>query len=221
MTDQNQFELFMRQYQAMVFTTALRLLGNEADAEDISQNAFLKAYENFAALANNPAAGGWLKKVTTNLSLNHLTRYRARWRFFSEMTSAEEETDFAATLPAPSTWEKELAEAEYRQVLEEVLMKLPNAQRIPLVLYHFEGMSYQEIAAHLKISLSKLKVDIHRGRLALARYLKPGLLGNESTSQAGRRITKARAYPAGDAPASLNLWGAFLPAKPLPYGTTH
>ena len=72
------FTTFMRNYQDMVFSTAIRLVGNEAQAEDISQEVFLKAYEHFDNLQSSPTAGGWLKTVTTNLSLNHLTRYRNR-----------------------------------------------------------------------------------------------------------------------------------------------
>src|SRR5205814_2134295 len=78
------FTTFMRNYQDMVFSTAARLTGNETQAEDISQEVFLKAHEHFAMLAASPTAGGWLKTVATNLSLNHLSRYRNRWKFFSE-----------------------------------------------------------------------------------------------------------------------------------------
>ena len=76
--------MFMRAYQDMVFSTAARLAGNDAQAEDIAQEVFIKAYENFAHLRESPTAGGWLKTVATNLSLNYLTRYRKRWRLFSE-----------------------------------------------------------------------------------------------------------------------------------------
>ena len=85
MTEAEPFERFVRDYQDMVFSTAMRLLANEAEAEDIAQEVFLKAYQRFAELRESPTAGGWLKKVATNLSLNHLSRYRARWSFFSEL----------------------------------------------------------------------------------------------------------------------------------------
>src|SRR2546426_12435758 len=85
MIDSQQFEAFMRAYQNMVFTTAVRLLSSEAEAEDVSQEVFLKAYERYAELKESPTVGGWLKTVARNLCLNHLSRYRARWRFFSEM----------------------------------------------------------------------------------------------------------------------------------------
>ena len=172
MSDPIQFESFMRDYQNMVFSTAYRLLGRESDAEDIAQEAFLKAYEHFDELQGSPTAGGWLKTVTRNLALNHLTRYRARWRFFSEMRSDEDETeDFSASLAAPDTHEQHLDTADQRQVLEEALQKLPATQRVPLVLYHFESLSYEEIAVRLAVSLGKVKTDIHRGREALRRRL--------------------------------------------------
>jgi RNA polymerase sigma-70 factor (ECF subfamily) len=172
MTDAQQFEAFMRDYQNMVFSTAMRLLANPSDAEDIAQEVFLKAYERFAELRLSPTAGGWLKTVATNLSLNHLSRYRARWSFFSDMFSGggeeeEREVDFAA----PHDLAEEVAAADRHELVEKALMKLPPAQRVPLVLYHMEGMRYEEIAAKLNVSLGKVKTDIFRGREALRKKL--------------------------------------------------
>jgi RNA polymerase sigma-70 factor (ECF subfamily) len=167
-----EFEEFMRNYQNMVYSTAVRLLGNETDAADISQEVFLKAYQRYAELSGNARRGGWLKTVTTNLCLNHLSRYRSRWRFFSEMFSGrEEDEDFAATLPTPEL-EGGTFDVAQQQVLEAALQKLPSAQRVPLVLYHFEEMSYEDIARQLGISIGKVKTDIHRGREALRQKLK-------------------------------------------------
>ena len=180
MIDSQQFEAFMKAYQNMVFTTAVRLLGNEAEAEDVSQEVFLKAYERYAELKDSPTVGGWLKTVARNLCLNHLSRYRARWRFFSEMAPDRDDED--ASTPewaAPDTHEQQVAAGDHRELLEAVLHKLPSAQRVPLVLYHFEEMSYEEIAAKLRVSLSKVKTDIHRGREALRRKLKLKLAGEE------------------------------------------
>ena len=83
----------MRNYQNMVFSTAMRLLANHAEAEDMAQEVFLRAYERFGELSASPTAGGWLKTVATNLSLNHLSRYRSRWSFFSEMFHGGGEDD--------------------------------------------------------------------------------------------------------------------------------
>ena len=83
MIDANEFEVFVKNYQDMVYSTAIRLVANPADAEDISQQVFLKAYDHFDDIRTSGSTGGWLKTVARNLSLNHLSRYRARWRFFS------------------------------------------------------------------------------------------------------------------------------------------
>ncbi len=159
----------------MVFTTAARITGNDAQAEDIAQDVFLKAYGHFEMLAASPTAGGWLKTVTTRLCLNHLHRYRRRWSFFSELRgggrdgseSGGNEVDF----PAAEAFFAEIDAADRRDKVERALAFLPNSQRVPLVLYHFQEMSYEEIARHLGISLSKVKTDILRGRSALAAIL--------------------------------------------------
>lgn len=184
MTDTLQFEAFMKAYQDMVFGTAVRLLGNEAEAEDISQEVFLKAYDRFGELSASPTAGGWLKTVTRNLCLNHLSRYRARWRFFSEMVSPDDEEAPPVEFAAPEN-DQLLPDAEARrQLLEKALQKLPATQRVPLVLYHFEELGYEEIAARLGVSLGKVKTDIFRAREALRKKLKLDLEGELSATAA-------------------------------------
>jgi RNA polymerase sigma-70 factor, ECF subfamily len=179
MTEPQQFESFVKAYQNMVFTGAARLLGNETEAEDIAQEVFLKAYERFEDLKDSPTVGGWLKTVTRNLCLNHLTRYRARWRFFSELVSDRGEGETEPEWAAPDRHEEEMAASDRRRLLEMGLQALGTAQRVPLVLYHFEELSYEEIAERLGVSLAKVKTDIHRGRDTLRRKLRSSSVGNE------------------------------------------
>ena len=159
----------MRAYQDMVFSTAFRLAGSDAQAEDIAQEVFIRAYERFADLRTSPTAGGWLKTVATNLSLNYLSRDRKRWRLFSEMRSTHDDGEESAEIEweVPDTLLDDLSAEQRRQMVDSVLQQLPDHQRIPLVLYHFEELSYQEIAAKLQVSLTKVKTDIFRGRAAL------------------------------------------------------
>jgi RNA polymerase sigma-70 factor (ECF subfamily) len=182
MTEAQQFEAFMRNYQNMVFSTAMRLLGRPAEAEDISQEVFLKAYERFAELSASPTAGGWLKTVTVNLCLNHLSRYRSRWKFFSELTIAGEDDEHEVEFAAPEDIGEDLARADRHRLVERALQKLPAAQRVPLVLFHLEGMRYEEIAAKLNVSLAKVKTDIFRGREALRTRLRPQMADERAGS---------------------------------------
>lgn len=156
----SEFTTFMRAYQDMVFSTAARLAGNDAQAEDIAQEVFIKAYENFDHLQSSATAGGWLKTVATNLSLNYLTRYRKRWRLFSEESSLPE-------THAPGDVVADLGADQHGKLIDEAIRRLPAHQRIPLVLYHFEDFSYQEIAHRLGVSLAKIKTDISRARAAM------------------------------------------------------
>jgi RNA polymerase sigma-70 factor (ECF subfamily) len=179
MTDAQQFEVFLRNYQDMVFSTAMRLLANQSEAEDITQEVFLRAYERFADLCDSPTAGGWLKTVATNLSLNHLSRYRARWSFFSELFSSNQpDEEMEVQFPAQADPDALLA-ADRRELLDQALRKLPPSRRVPLVLYHLDGLRYEEIAEKLGVSLGKVKTDIFRGREALRRILRLQLGGEQ------------------------------------------
>jgi RNA polymerase sigma-70 factor (ECF subfamily) len=162
----------MRAYQDMVFSTAARITGNDAQAQDIAQEVFLAAFENYEQLRTSPTRGGWLKKVATNLTLNYVSRYRKRWRFFSEMRT-EEEDDYEPGIEfaTPDTLVSGIDADERGAIVERTLKSLPDHQRIPLVLYHFEEIPYEDIAKQLGVSLAKVKTDIHRGRAALAKAL--------------------------------------------------
>jgi RNA polymerase sigma-70 factor (ECF subfamily) len=178
MSDVRRFEAFVMAHQDMVFATAVRLVGRAADAEDIAQTVFLRAWERFDDLCDNPAAGGWLRTVATNLALNHLTRYRSRWRLFSEMSGSSSGQDagaearpFEESLASEHSQSADVERAGENARLEQALRGLPPHQRVPLVLFHFDEMSYDQIAERLRVSVGKVKTDIHRGRLALRTVL--------------------------------------------------
>lgn len=175
------FTTFMRNDQDMVYSTAVHLVGNSAQAEDISQEVFLKAYDRFDDLSMSPTAGGWRKTVATNLSLNPLQCYRRRGRFFSEFTRAgsdggEDESlgDFAAP---DGDFLADVNQGDRRAWVERALDELPEHQRLPLVLYHFEDQPYDVTARQTGGSLVKVKTDILRGRAALA-----GILARSATA---------------------------------------
>jgi RNA polymerase sigma-70 factor (ECF subfamily) len=179
MTDADQFEAFVRRHQDMVFATAVHLLGSRADAEDVAQTVFLRAFQRFDEIGRSPAAAGWLKTVTRNACLNHLSRYRSRWQLFSEVEPTGEHgaaSELERALVSEGSPRADLERAERDARLERALLQLPDHQRVPLVLFHFEDASYQAIADSLGISLGKVKTDIHRAREALKRILTDELL---------------------------------------------
>ena len=135
--------------------------------------------------------------MTRNLCLNHLSRYRARWRFFSEFSLDQKEDDREIEFAAPNTFEQDLETKDNRRLLEAALQKLPATQRVPLVLYHFEDLGYEEIAVKLRISLGKVKTDIFRGREALRKKLRMEFGTNSALAEEPRALeTVASGHPA-------------------------
>ena len=160
----------------MVFGIAVRLLGDASEAEDVSQTVFLRAFERFETLADSPTAGGWLRTVTTNACLNHLSRIRPRWWPFSQRDQRSEQPGLDLVdehLTVAGTQAADLERAQQQARLEAAIRELPTHQRVPLVLFHFEERSYRDIAVLLDVSLAKVKTDIHRGREALRHLLEP------------------------------------------------
>jgi RNA polymerase sigma-70 factor (ECF subfamily) len=201
MSDVQRFEAFLRAHQDKVYATAIRLVGRASDAEDIAQTTFLRAWERFPALGDHPAAGGWLTTVATNLALNHLSRHRSRWRLFSELSGDDPgRPDFAASIAAEDTAGDPLARADANVQLERALRALPPHQRVPLVLFHFDDQSYDQIAARLRVSVGKIKTDIHRGRLALRAVLVHTRLGAPATERSEKAAGAERGTgaPASD-----------------------
>ena len=113
--------------------------------------------------------------MATNLSINHLQRYRKRWKFFSEFGGGSDEGDAPPVeFAAPDTFFEGIDSEEKRAWVEDALSKLPDHQRVPLVLYHFDDLPYDEIARRTGVSLAKVKTDILRARAALAKILSRG-----------------------------------------------
>lgn len=174
----------------MVFTTAARLSGGDRQAEDIAQEVFIRAYEHFAELRRSPSAGGWLRTVATRLTLNHLTRHRKRWRLFSELQPSDAD-DEQSPMPEVPVADRSLAQLDAEQqrlAIEGAIRRLPDHQRVPLVLYHFEELSYEDIAGHLGASLAKVKTDIRRARQALLPLLEASGIGIAGIGMTGGEV---------------------------------
>ena len=124
--------------------------------------------------------------------------------FFSELFSKSGDDQVEIDLPAPDTMQQQLEEADFRSLLERALQKLPTRQRVPLVLYHFDGLSYDEIAAKLRVSLSKVKTDIFRARESLRKVLRllPGMEDEISVFESERKPASASNHET----RSASLW---------------
>lgn len=156
--DKDCFSVLVERYKNLVYSVILRMTNNSEEANDLAQEVFIKVYKNLDKYYPSFKFSTWIIRITTN----HVIDYRRKKR---AETVPIEDMEFGLT--TGSTPEDEVLKKETNVTLERLILKLPNMYRIPIVLYHMEGLSYQEIADSMNISLSKVKNRIFRGRKML------------------------------------------------------
>jgi RNA polymerase sigma-70 factor (ECF subfamily) len=155
------FEMLMRQYERLVLVTALRLMGNMPDAQDVSQEVFLKLYRNLRKVDGAQSIAGWLYRVTVNAVRDLQRRKRP-----------EAPMEFAENLPAGGIDPQQAAtEAERRRALEMSLRMLPEKERAALVLRDLEGLSTEEVAHVLGSSEATVRSQISKARVKVRGYV--------------------------------------------------
>ena len=155
------FERLMRQYERLVLVTALRLAGNLPDAQDVSQEVFLKLYRNLGKLTSEDALASWLYRVTVNAC--HDLRRRRR-----PEDPMEHSGQFASGAADPH---EVLAESERSRVLELSLRILPEKERAALVLRDLEGLSTEEVARALGSSEATVRSQICKARVKVKGFV--------------------------------------------------
>lgn len=174
--DHRAFEQLVTQYKGFVFATALRLMGNREDAEDQTQDVFLKVYDEIKKLEVPATFTAWLSRVTVNTCLNALKRQRRlRLDSLDQLVWIDNAIAIDGITALPETV---VLTRELRTCIEQALAELSDAERVILVLRDVEDCSYQEISDLLKVGLSAVKMRIYRTRLAFQgvfRRVCPGL----------------------------------------------
>jgi RNA polymerase sigma-70 factor, ECF subfamily len=174
--DAQLFHELIRPYERRVYAMALSFLRNEADAEDATQEAFLKAFRNLASFRGDAKFGTWLISITLNEA-----RSRIRRRDAVKMESLDgPEDEEGHVSPAQLTdWKEIPSEAlerkEIRHLLHKAVAALPLIYREVFQLRDIEQMSVNEAAAALGITISSVKVRLHRARMMLQKHLAPQL----------------------------------------------
>jgi len=148
-------------YADKIYRLALRYTGDRAQAEDLTQETYLRAYKNLASYDHSKPAGPWLYKIATNLCRNWLRDHRELPFDFSDETVLPQVTG-----PEELYLQKEMAEN-----LLSALEKLPLNYREVLVLRHVSELSYAEICEVLDLELSLVKKRLYRGRMMLKESL--------------------------------------------------
>lgn len=165
------FDDLVERYQRQVLLTAYRILGNWQDAEDLAQEALLKAYLRLGDLVNPASLGAWLRRLTVNACLDALARQQRRPTTVSLSASDEHEAPVPERLLAVASAEDAAMRAEEWRDLRATLLSLEPGARDALVLREIYGYSYAEIAGMLDLGLSAVKMRVHRARHAVQRAM--------------------------------------------------
>src|SRR2546422_1799094 len=194
MAEQARFAEQAMEFMSSLYTAALRMTRNPADAEDLVQETYLKAYRAFGSFQEGTNIKAWLYRILTNTFINS---YRARKRR-PEQSDIEDVEDLylyrrlgaEETAPAGRSAEDQVLEHFTESEIKEALESLPEQFRIAVLLGDVEGFSYKEIAEILDIPIGTVMSRLHRGRKALQKRLyefgrQRGLLGEGTRAAHG------------------------------------
>jgi RNA polymerase sigma-70 factor (ECF subfamily) len=168
--DQEAFGELVRRHQAGVYNAAYRMLGNRQDAEDATQEAFLRGFRAIHSLDLSRSPGPWFRKIAINVCLNRLEQ-----RETLELNEDEAIPDPSGAASRSSLPETQTIDRERDLQIRSALLALPPRYRAAIELRHFQELSYAEMAETLGCPLSDVKSDLFRARRLLAERLKERL----------------------------------------------
>jgi RNA polymerase sigma-70 factor, ECF subfamily len=150
------FEAIVRRHQAAVYRVGLRMLGSPADAQDVTQETFVRAWRSLGRFRSDSAVSTWLYRIVTRRCLDVLGARHP--------TGVLEDEDPETLGPGPA---ESFEQRERLRAVSRAIVGLPADQRAALVLREFEGLSYERLAEVLNTSVPAVKGRIHRARLGV------------------------------------------------------
>ena len=169
--DQGAFSEIVETRKGMVYNTVLGLLQNPEDAEDVTQEVFIKVFESVRQFKGESAFSTWLYRIAVTTALEFL-RKKKRKKRFAFITSLFGEGDTPVTDPPDFVHPGVLLDRrENARVLFKAIQKLPENQKIAFSLHKVEGLSYQEVADVMETTVSAVESLIHRARQNLRKSL--------------------------------------------------
>jgi RNA polymerase sigma-70 factor (ECF subfamily) len=175
--DKRAFELLVAKYERKVHRLLSRFIRDPAEVEDVTQEAFIKAYRALPSFRGDSAFYTWLYRIGINTAKNHLVALGRRAPTTTEYDSEEAETfDDGDQLRDVNTPENELMSKQIADTVNRTMEELPEELRSAIMLREIEGMSYEDIAAVMDCPIGTVRSRIFRAREAIAQKLRP-LLG--------------------------------------------
>jgi RNA polymerase sigma-70 factor (ECF subfamily) len=171
--DKSAFDLLVRKYQHKVVKLVLRYVRNPAEAEDIAQEAFIKAYRALPQFRGDSAIYTWMYRIAINTAKNSLaSRDRSPIAYDLDLTDPEESHSVQSRLQDPDTPEGMALTEEIRGIVNSAIEGLPEELKTAIVLRELDGLSYEEIAAAMECPVGTVRSRIFRAREAIDKRLR-------------------------------------------------
>jgi RNA polymerase sigma-70 factor (ECF subfamily) len=172
--DKHAFDLLVTKYQRKLGRLISRFVRDPAEAEDVTQDAFIKAYRALPGFRGESAFYTWLYRIGINTAKNHLLANKRRAPTSTPIDAEESESfEDASLLREVNTPENELMSKQVVGVVQASLQQLPEDLRSALTLREIEGLSYEEIAIVMDCPIGTVRSRIFRAREAVAENLRP------------------------------------------------
>ena len=224
------FELLVRRHEAAARSLGHALVGDRAEAEDLSQEAFLRAFRNLDLLADPEKFAPWLRRVMFGVCIDWVRAFRP------ELFRGGSAAEVGAVLEVPSTDPSPLEHVERRELAERVLRaldSLPQRYRVPLTMYHIDGLSHDKVARALDVPVGTVRSLVARARRKLAETLDPGRDGATDVASGEEDVLADRALAPrmlhvlngdatrdrmerSDVPGTFAVWADVLHEGPVP-----
>lgn len=172
--DKVAFDTLVERYEKRVYNLAYRLSGNYDEANDISIDAFIRVFQALKMFRGDANFSTWLFRIVTNVYLDRRKRQSNKQHLSLEEYIELEENSVARQVEDPSPTPLETMEQKERTaILQNAIESLPDYQRVMVVLFHTEGLAYEEIASILSLPIGTVKSRLNRARLTLRNKLSP------------------------------------------------
>ncbi len=171
--DKQAFDLLVLKYQQRIVKLIMRYVKDQSEAQDVAQEAFLKAYRAIPKFRGDSAFYTWMYRIAINTAKNHLVAARRRPLDHAADIAEPEEFDWHARMQDHDSPERQAIGDELRSVVEAAIADLPDDLRTAIVLREIDGLSYDEIAQVMECPVGTVRSRIFRAREAIDKRIRP------------------------------------------------
>lgn len=180
--DRRAFDLLVLRYQQRIIKLIMRYVHDSAEAQDVAQEAFIKAYRALPAFRGDSAFFTWLYRIAINTAKNHLVAVQRRPIEYDLDLQSPENYEINARLRDEESPEGLLLQEELRQTVERTIASLPEELRTAIMLREIDGLSYEDIAQAMECPVGTVRSRIFRAREAIDKSIE-ALAGNPVTNE--------------------------------------